>query len=319
MDSIQISASMTLGKTSIAVSPLGIGTWAWGDRLVWGYGQGGYSDDDLKQAFDESLAGGISFFDTAEIYGFGRSETLLGQFLRRSGRQVVVATKFMPAPWRLSRGSLLQALKDSLGRLGLPAVDLYQVHWPIPPVSIPTWMQAMAEAQQAGLTRAVGVSNYSTSQTLLAAESLAKYGLGLTSNQVEYSLLNRRIEKNGLLAACRAAGVTVIAYSPLAKGLLTGKYTPQNPPPAPRVMPFNRRILTQVQPLLHLLRQIGEAHEGKTPSQVALNWVMCKGALPIPGAKNASQARQNAGALGWRLSDEEVAQLDRASDSLRDS
>ena len=204
------------------------------------------------------------------------------------------------------------ALHHSLDRLGLESVDLYQMHWPFPPVSIDTWMDAMADAVQAGLIRAVGVSNYNVEQTRRAYDALARRGVPLASNQVDYSLLQRKPETNGLLALCQQLNVTLIAYSPLAQGLLTGKYTPQNPPPGLRGRRYGG-ILARIQPLTGLLREVGQAHGGKTPAQVALNWTISKGTVPIPGAKNARQAIDNAGALGWRLADAEVAALDAAS------
>jgi len=311
--SIQTSSDrVSLGATGIQISPMGIGTWAWGDTWFWQYGKGGYTDADLDAAYQASLAHGISFFDTAEIYGRGRSERLLGQFARKAGWPVVITTKFFPLPWRVSKGQLVRALRHSLDRLGLESVDLYQMHWPFPPVSIDTWMDAMADAVHAGLIRAVGVSNYNAEQTRQAHAALARRGVPLASNQVDYSLLQRKPETNGLLALCQQLNVTLIAYSPLAQGLLTGKYTPQNPPPGLRGRRYGG-ILAGIQPLTSLLREIGQTHGGKTPAQVALNWTISKGTVPIPGAKNARQAIDNAGALGWRLADAEVAALDAAS------
>ncbi len=303
---------VALGPTEIRISPLGIGTWAWGDRLFWGYGRG-YTDADLQAAFGTSLEAGINFFDTAEVYGRGQSERLLGRFIRAAGQPVVVATKFFPYPWRLRRRSLPRALLGSLERLGMGQVALYQIHWPFPPVSIETWVDALADVVEAGLTRAVGVSNYNLEQMRRAHDVLAHRGVPLASNQVEYSLLKRGPEHTGLLDTCRELGVTLIAYSPLAQGLLTGKYTPENPPPGVRGRRYRKGVLARIQPLVGLLREIGQAHGGKTPAQVAINWVICKGAVPIPGAKNARQARENAAALGWRLTDDEVAALDEAS------
>ena len=304
-----------LGMTDLQVSLLGIGTWPWGDRLYWGYGRS-YTDADLQAAFERSLAAGINFFDTAEIYGHGHSERLLGRFVRAAGQPVVVATKFMPFPWRLRRKALLDALRSSLERLGLPQVDLYQIHWPYPPVPINTWMQALAEVVQAGLVRAVGVSNYSARQMRRAQAALARWGVPLASNQVHYSLLHRQPERDGVLAACRELGVTLIAYGPLAKGMLTGKYTPDNSLPIPRGLRVGRQQLARIQPLIALLCEIGEGHRGKTPAQVALNWLICKGAVPIPSVKNLDQAEQNAGAMGWRLTDDEIAALDAVSQRM---
>ena len=309
-----------LGKTDIRISPLGLGTWQWGDRVMWGYGKN-YTDRDVHEAFQASLESGISFFDTAEVYGKGRSETLLGDFLREAGPSpfgvpLVVATKFMPYPWRLRKVILLSKLRASLARLRLERVDLYQIHWPFRPVPIEVWANALADAVAAGLTRAVGVSNYNSDQMLRAHSTLAKRGVLLASNQVEFHLLNRRAEQKGLLKLCRELGVTLIAYSPLAKGLLTAKYSPQAPPPGMRGFLFRRARLAKIQPLIELLRAIGDAHNGKSPAQVSLNWLMCKGAVPIPGAKNARQAQQNAGALGWRLAEGEIAALDEESGKL---
>jgi aryl-alcohol dehydrogenase-like predicted oxidoreductase len=313
--------TVPLGKTALRVTPLGLGVWQWGDTRIWGYGKS-YGDADLKPVYDATLAAGINFIDTAEIYGRGRSETVLGQFMRQtqSRDRLVVATKFAPFPWRLGRRRLIDALRASLNRLGVSQVDLYQIHFPIPPVSVETWMEAMAEAVQLGLIRAVGVSNYSVDQTRRAHAALAKHGLPLASNQVEYSLLQRKPETSGLTAVCRDLGVTIIAYSPIAKGMLSGKYTPDHTPPGLRSRLYNRGYLAKIQPLIAQLRDIGQAHgvanSAKTPVQVALNWLICKGAVPIPGAKNLRQAQDNFGALGWRLSDAEVQTLDRATGKL---
>jgi len=294
---------------------IGVGTWAWGDRLVWGFGRG-YTIEDVHQAFDASIAAGIDLFDTAEVYGQGRSEQLLGEFLKTTNQQVKIATKFMPYPWRLTKGSLTRALKGSLQRLGVAQVDLYQIHQALPPVNVETWMAALSGVVHAGLAREVGVSNYDRSWTQRAYDALAREGIHLASNQVEYSLIHRDVEKNGLLKQCQDLGVRLIAYSPLGMGLLTGKYTPDNPPTGIRGGRYSRRFLENMTPLLTLIKRIGSDHAGKTPAQVALNWVICKGALPIPGAKNLAQAEQNGGAVGWRLTDDEVAALDEASDKL---
>jgi aryl-alcohol dehydrogenase-like predicted oxidoreductase len=175
------------------------------------------------------------------------------------------------------------------------------------------WVEELAKAVKSGKTRTAGVSNYSKIQMQRAYTVLSKYNVPLASNQVEYHLLNRTIEKNGLLDRCKELGVRLIAWSPLAKGLLTGKYTLESPPPGLRShQPAGR--MKALPTLLALMTEIGQGHAGKNPGQVALNWLICKGALPIPGAKNAKQAEQNAGAIGWRLAPEEVKALDDASD-----
>jgi len=295
---------------------IGLGTWAWGDRLVWNYGQG-YTDQDIEAVFKLAIENGVRFFDTAEIYGQGKSESFLGQLMKTTATPpVTLATKFMPYPWRLGPGSLRKALLASLKRLELPKVQLYQIHWPMPPVPVRTLMERMLEVQQEGLVEAIGVSNYDLAHTLEAHKVLSNAGSRLASNQMEYHLLERRIEKNGLMQQCNELGIKIIAYSPLAMGILSGKYTPENPPSGVRGNQYNRAYLTRIQPLIKILKKIGMNHDGKTAAQVALNWVICKGALPIPGAKNANQLEQNIGATGWRLTDEEINLLDETSDSV---
>jgi aryl-alcohol dehydrogenase-like predicted oxidoreductase len=218
-----------LGASGIDVPEIGVGVWQWGDTLSWGYGRS-YSEADIRGAFDASLAGGLDFFDTVEVYGPWTSERLLGRLIRESGRTVIVASKFYPFPWRLRRGSLLRALEYSLRRLGMESVDLYQIHFPTPPVPIETRLAGLADAFDRKLIQAAGISNFNLDQTRRAYRALAARGIPLASNQVSFSLLNRRPESTGLLEACRELNVTLIAYSPRAQGLLTGKYTRQHRP-----------------------------------------------------------------------------------------
>ena len=226
---------------------------------------------------------------------------------------MTVASKFFPFPWRLTRGTLLQALDHSLRRLDLDSIDLYQIHFPTPPVPIETWLAGLADAFDRKWIRAAGISNFNLNQTRRAHATLAARGIPLASNQVSFSLLNRQPETTGLLDTCRELNVTLIAYSPLAQGLLTGKYTRQHRPGGIRAVRGLRISFDTIGRLIDLMREIGAGHGGKTPAQVALNWVVCKGAVPIPGAKNARQAEENAGAVGWRLAPDEVAALDAAS------
>jgi aryl-alcohol dehydrogenase-like predicted oxidoreductase len=293
---------------------MGLGAWSWGDRVVWQYGRG-YGEDDAFQAFEVSLQEGIRLVDTAEIYGSGRSERLLGQFAKDSGDKILISTKAFPWPWRLSRRAFVSAIKSSLARLHRKSVDLYQIHHPSPFMSIERMMEAMVDCAEAGLTSAIGVSNCGEAEMLRAYSTLGRHRLALCSNQVHYSLMNRQVEKNGLLARCKELGVRLIAYSPLEMGLLAGKYGPGNPPPGNRATRF-ARLLNQIGPLLKLMTQLGQDHGGKSNAQVALNWVMAKGALPIPGAKNAKQAADNAGARGWTLTADEIQALDAESDLI---
>lgn len=291
---------------------IGVGTWAWGDRLVWGFGNG-YSEKEVRDAFLTSIRGGIRFFDTAEVYGQGKSESILGELIEETGEQVIIATKMMPFPWRVFKGSLRVALKNSLKRLKLNRVALYQMHVPIPPLRPETWMIRMLEMHEIGLIDAIGVSNYNLAQTIEAHEALKKHGLRLASNQVEYHLLDRHIEQDGLLSYCLEEGIKLIAYSPLAMGVLTGKYTAANPLRGTRAARYTKDYLAKLQPMFNAMARIGNEHEGKTTAQVALNWVIQKQALPIPGAKDANQAEQNLEAVGWKLNADEMTVLDEMS------
>ncbi|MDP2859163.1 MAG: aldo/keto reductase [Bacillota bacterium] len=304
--------TLRLGRTAIEVSKMGFGTGPWGNKSIWGFGDG-YAERDVKKAFKVSLDAGITFFDTAEVYGDGVAETILGEVLREygEGRKLVVTTKFMPQITRHSGEDVLSALEASLYRLGLGAVDLYQIHFPLPPSPVDVWAEALKEAVDRGWTRAVGVSNFDEIEMRRMHEALAKRGIPLASNQVRYSLLFREIETNGVMAACRELGISVIAYSPIAQGLLTGKYGPENPPPLARRDRY-KDVLRRLPHVVAQLRRVGAAHGGLTPAQVALNWTMAKGTIPIPGAKNAEQALENVGALGWKLTDQELASLDEA-------
>jgi aryl-alcohol dehydrogenase-like predicted oxidoreductase len=287
--------------------------------LFWSYGKD-YDADQLQVAFDQAVESGVNFFDTAEVYGFGESETLLGRFMQRSPQPVYIATKYFPVPWRFTADAVSNALTASLRRLNQPSVDLYQVHQPFGFfMSQETLMNALADEVQQGRIKSVGVSNYSAAQMREAQDLLAKRGVSLAVNQVQYSLLARQIEDNGILETARELGVTILAYSPLAQGLLTGKYTAENytePTGARRFNPrFSQEGLKKLTPVLEVLKDVGDRY-GRTPAQVALNWLIAQGnVIPIPGAKNAEQAQQNAGALGWSMTDEEKAKIDQVTRS----
>jgi aryl-alcohol dehydrogenase-like predicted oxidoreductase len=304
-------ATTTLGTTGIDVTPIGFGTWAWGDSLFWGYGKD-YGETELRQAFQAAIDLNITFIDTAEIYGLGKSEELLGKFIKETRATTQIATKYMPLPWRFRSEDVADAVTASLKRLKMPSVDLYQVHFPAPSfLSQEGLMNALADEVDQGRIKAVGVSNYNAEQLREAHKLLARRGVPLAVNQMRYSLITREIETNGVLAAARELDVTILAYSPLAQGLLTGKYTASNPPTGARSMDkrFQAAGLQKLQPMLDKLNELG-AKYSKTPAQVALNWLMCQpGVIPIPGVKNRMQVEQNAGALGWELSADEVTDL----------
>jgi len=308
-----------LGQSDLLVSRLGIGAMVWGQPkglARWTPAQRAYGPSDgpaeEERALEVSLAAGINFVDTAEFYSLGASERRVGELTQ--GRDVLVATKFPPSMMARPK-DFPKALHDSLGRLGRPAVDLFQHHFPSNQMPIPELMRLMADAVKAGLVRAVGVSNYSAVQMRLAHAELEKRRVPLASNQVQYSLLQRRPEVDGVLAACRELGVTLIAYSPLAMGALTGKYSRARGPRGLRRFfgTFRGKGLEAIQPVVDMLRKIGERN-GRSPSQVALRWLMeNEQVLPIAGAKNSVQAAENAGALTFSLTPSDVEALSAAT------
>ncbi|KAK8935674.1 hypothetical protein KSP39_PZI013067 [Platanthera zijinensis] len=305
-----------------SVSPMGFGTWAWGNQLLWGYQE--EMDASLQETFNLAVRNGITLFDTADSYGTGRfngrSEMLLGKFIReykgtyKVRENIVVATKFAAYPWRFTSGQFLKACKSSLSRLQLERIGIGQLHWstanyaPLQELALWDGLVAMYEK---GLVRAVGVSNYGPRQLLKIHDYLKSRGVPLCSAQVQFSLLSMGDDQIELKAVCDSLGIQLISYSPLGLGMLTGKYLPSKLPDGPRSILF-RQILPGLGPLLGALRAIAERRE-KTMSQVAINWCICKGTIPIPGVKSVRQAEENLGSLGWRLGSDEISVLESAA------
>ena len=299
----------SIAAESLALPPMGIGTNVWG--------RNGKASPGMAEVFDAAMDAGITLFDSAEIYQGGGSERSIGLALaerrdeKPSGLEPLILSKFFPWPWRLSPRSLDSALQRSLGRLGIPRLDIYLLHFPLPPVPLETWVGALGDAVEKGSVRAAGISNCGADQIRRAHEALAKRGIPLVCDEVEYSLLNRKAERDGTLAACRELGVAPIAYRPLGLGIV---------PAASPTTPGLRRLMAPkteaagLESLQTLLATIGESRGGKSAVQVALNWAMMKGTTPIPGARSIAHLKENAGALGWKLDPHEIEALDRASD-----
>lgn len=310
---------MMLGHSTLQVPRLGVGAMTWGDpsglarwhpaKLAYG---GAHGQEGEKAALEASVVAGVTLFDTAAMYSGGASERRLGELAR--GQDVLIATKFPPNVFPRA-GDMPRALEASLARLGRTTVDLYQHHFPSNRVSIPDLMELMADAVAAGKVKAVGVSNYTAEQMRIAYAALARRGVPLASNQVEYSLLHRQPEVNGVLDTCRELGITLIAYQPLASGALTGKYVDGTRPTGFRrfMGPFRGSGRQAAAPVIALLREIGGRY-AKSPAQVALRWLIEQdNVLPIPGAKNGKQAADNAGALAFQLTTAEVEALNQAT------
>jgi aryl-alcohol dehydrogenase-like predicted oxidoreductase len=319
-----MTETITLGRSEVRVPRLGLGVMTWGEAsglqrvMPAKSAYGGTDVAEEQAAFEASLASQVNFFDTAGMYSAGGSERRLGELAE--GKDVVIATKFPLTPFARAQ-DLPVALETSLGNLQRSSIDLYQHHFPSRRVDIPELMGLMADAVEAGKVKAVGVSNYSAAQMRTAHDALAQRGIPLASNQVQYSLLHRQPETDGVLDACRELGIILIAYQPLASGALTGKYLDGSRPVGIRRFrePFRGPKFHALGPVVTLLRSIGDRY-GKAPGQVALRWLIEQdNVVPIPGAKNADQVRRNAGALSFTLTPDEIAYLNEATKAWRTS
>ena len=293
----------------VRLSAIGVGTWQFGAK-EWGYGED-YARRTARQIIDRALDLGVNLVDTAEIYGLGESERIVGRAIAERRDQVFVATKLFPVlpippvvEWRAI---------ESAGRLKVSTLDLYQVHWPNPLAPNGPTMRGMRRLQQVGVVRHVGVSNFNLLRWRTAERLL---GSPVLSNQVQYSLVARKPDRE-LVPYAQNNDRLIIAYSPLAQGLLGGRYDVEHPPPAgvrtnnPLFLPDN---LDRAAGLLGALREIAERH-GATPAQVALAWVIRRpNVVAIPGASSVAQLEANVAAADLELSDDDDARLTDESD-----
>lgn len=317
---------------------------------------------ELEKLVSTACKSNAAFFDTAERYGshyktalglgYGETEKmtriLLDKVKDQGSLPPITATKFTPTPWRSSVQSVVDACKESVERLGVEQIDLYQVHMPdiVQPFKIfgkgeskdEMYWDGLAECYNQGLVKNVGVCNYGPTLTMRCQDALAKRGVPLASNQIAYSLVGRHNGAQETLETCNDRGIKVMASFPFAMGLLTGKYSSDpnkqlSQASLPSLLSNGKSKLEQVElrryaegdgktipqggirPLHAAMERIAESH-GKTVAQVALNYIICKGAIPIPGSRTNAQVVDNIGAMGWRLTDAEVGQLEHVADSL---
>jgi aryl-alcohol dehydrogenase-like predicted oxidoreductase len=312
-----------LGQSELLVSPMGLGCWQFsaGKGLIGGFWEA-LSQERVNSIVQTSLAGGINWFDTAEAYGNGASEEALSTALKTLGRgpgDVLVATKWQPFFRRASH--IKRSIGERLERLGGFPIDLHQIHSPLSFSGVRAEMEVMADLVEEGKIRTVGVSNFSARMMRKAHAVLAARGIPLVSNQIHYSLLQRKAESNGVMKAAKELGITIIAYSPLGQGLLTGRHHEDpglirtRPGPRKRMPAFKHKGLERTRPLIEALGRVGEAH-GATAGQVALNWLLAfhgETVVVIPGASRPEQVEENLGALDFTLNDGELAHLDEIS------
>lgn len=308
-----------LGKEEISVSCIGLGTWAMGqDSRTWGHVDDRESIATIQLAVDT----GVNLIDTAPIYGFGHSEEIVGKAIQGRRGEVLVATKcglLMPRdrnelpPRCLKPESILQECEQSLRRLRVDVIDLYQCHWPDPQTPIRLTMEALATLQKQGKIRAVGLCNFGVDQITAARE----FGR-VDAVQIPFSLINHRAAED-LVPFCQEHGISVLAYSPLGKGLLTGKFSADArfDDIRGRDPEFLGRRFAQNLRVVDALRTIAERSH-RTVAQVALNWVIGTPGLTaaLCGAKRPSQIRDNLGADGWSLSPEDRAELEALTKAL---
>jgi aryl-alcohol dehydrogenase-like predicted oxidoreductase len=311
-----------LGKSEVKITPIGLGCWQFSKQgNLAGKFWPTLEDELIRDVVRISLEGGINWFDTAEVYGQGASERMLAKSLVSLGKKpgdVLIATKWWPMFRTAS--NIIKSIDDRLTTLSPFPIDLYQVHQPWGFSSEVSEMEAMAKLVSANKIRHIGVSNFSAKMMHSAWETLHKAGINLVSNQVRYNLLNRKIENNGVLETAKELGITIIAYSPLAQGMVTGKFH-DNPDLLKNIgfrkysAQFKPKGLEKSRPVAELVKKLALKYDA-TPSQVALNWLIHFNGdtvVAIPGATKATHAAENTGAMKFMLSWEDMHLLDEVS------
>lgn len=311
----------TLGKTDLEVTPIGLGCWQFskGEGLVGKY-WGNLPQEAVNEIVRVSLEKGVNWFDTAEVYGKGASERSLAEALDAADADTkgyLIADKWFPA-FRFA-GNIPKTFPLRLEALGGRDVDLHQIHQPFSFSSVERQAEEMGKLVKAGRVRAVGVSNFDEKKMRAAQERLNEMEIPLASNQMPYSLIDREIERSGVLDAAKELGISIIAYSPLAQGVLTGKFHGEvdirtKSGPRKHMRRFKQAGLEATRPLVESLRRIGGVH-GATPAQIALAWIVQRHGsqvVAIPGASSVRQAESNAGVLEIRLSGPELEELSEA-------
>lgn len=297
-----------LGRSELIVSSVGLGAWQWGSGSYWGYGKR-YGRDDVARIWDKAVEQGVNFIDTAEIYGWGMSEQVIGEIIQKDKRPII-ASKYWP--FKLSSDFVYRSVRKSLRRLKVDSIDLYQVHYPNPTNSLRKLMKNLERLVKDGKIRYIGLSNFGV-KGLEEARSALSF-CDVVSDQVHYSLLTRKPEFDGTIEYCKKNDIGVIAWSPLEQGLLTGKYRPGvKVSGIRRFRPaFSERGLRRLKPSLDELEAISVRHS-RTPAQTAINWLLRENnVVAIPGASGPKQVEDNCGAVGWALSEEENQRLEKA-------
>ncbi|KAK3935196.1 aldo-keto reductase [Diplogelasinospora grovesii] len=301
-------------RDPVQASYLCVRAWPWGDKGTWRWDDAQFPA--VQEAWKILYDAGINFIDTAQAYGDGYSEELVGRVVQGLPREsFVIQTKYLGAPFQASTylhpvDGPLRALEKSLERLKLSYVDIYLVHGPIHPQSMSTMAEGMAKCVNEGLAKAIGVANYDPEDVLKMKDALAKYGIPLATNQCEFSVLRRWPEVHGNILTCKSNGMVFQSYSSLAQGRLTGRYSKETPPP--KEYKFSSYHMEDIEPTIQVLRRIAE-EKGRPVAAVALNYNISKGALPVVGIRTPAQAKEAVEALGWRLTQKDIYDIDQVS------
>ncbi len=295
---------------------IGSGTWAWGDRLLWDYGRN-YGKEDLSAVFRRYINDGINFFTTSPSFAEGTAERILGEFAAETPSPVIIATKFVPRIWNLRRSDFLESMKGSMQRLRLTKINIFEICPPAGSMTIARLAECTAEALDLGLIEQVGLSDYNAQQIDTFNEALSRFGFSIACLETPYNLLDRSIETNGVLDICKRLNITILAQQPLAMGLLTGKYDGEAPAAGSRRQMMLRYYTPRLDILLRTMNHIGLENNGKNCAQVALNWIMRKGIVPIPGTKTLPQAIENAQTPRWEMTAEQMTLLDTLTGQVR--
>ena len=306
-----------LGNSDLEITPLGIGAWAIGGS-GWAFAWGDQDDQDSLAAIHAGLDAGLNWIDTAAVYGLGHSEEVVGQAIKGLSKKPYIFTKCERA-WNnerkivpsLKAESVRKECEDSLRRLQIDVIDLYQVHWPEPDADIEEGWTEMAKLQEEGKVRWIGVSNFSVDQMKRAIKIAP-----ITSLQPPYSMLVRKIEPE-ILPFTYANGIGTLVYSPMRAGLLAGKMTKERALSLPaddwrsRDKDFQEPNLSKNLELVEVLRKIGAGHD-KSPGEVALAWTLHNPAVTaaIVGLRKADQTHGTVGALDFRLTDAEMSEIE---------
>ncbi len=296
-----------IGKSDLRVSVVGFGAWQAGGR---GWGTD-FSDSDIVKAMKYGFENGVNYIDTAEIYGSGHSEEVISKALEGYRREdIIIATKVAPPHFR--EDDVINSCDQSLRRLNTSYIDLYQLHWPDSSVPIKETISALEKLVDSGKVRYIGVCNYPLSELQDVLEAFSRHDL--ISNQMRYNLIQKEVETD-LIPFMHRNSISMIAWSPIAKGLLSGKYGPGNLPRdeiRQRDRLFSKENVEKLIPLIDKVREIADSRS-KTPAQVALNYLICQDSFVIPGIKSTDQLLENMGAADWRLTDTEISELQKAS------